>query len=106
MHLVHFILQFFFLRAASFSLVPSEDGLRVGVYCPRKGSLMRNLHDKDNSQPRRISPWAEFSEQRRASALAYDDISFETRQAFRVAQQEAYEQWAAWDEMLGKVHRS
>ena len=48
----------------------------------------------------RISPWAEFFEERRASAQAYNDIRLESRQAFRTAQQDAYESWAAWDKAI------
>jgi hypothetical protein len=54
---------------------------------------------------KRPSPWAEFSEQQRASARKYDDLCFEVRQGFREAQQEAYEQWAEWDAALGKEIR-
>ena len=47
---------------------------------------------------KRPSPWAEFSEQRRASARKYNDLCNELRMAFKEAQQDAYEQWLMLDE--------
>jgi hypothetical protein len=49
---------------------------------------------------RHSSPWAEFSEQRRASARKYKALRNELGMAFKEAQQDAYEQWAEWDETL------
>jgi len=47
-----------------------------------------------------ISPWAEFAEERRASARKYNDLRNQLRLAFRAAQQEAYGSWCAWDEEM------
>ena len=50
----------------------------------------------------RVSPWAQFSEQRRASARKYNDLRNQLGLAFRPAQQEAYEQWEALQKELGE----
>ena len=50
----------------------------------------------------RTSPWEKFSEQRRASARAFKDLSNELGQAFRTAQQESYEQWCVLDQQTEK----
>jgi hypothetical protein len=57
--------------------------------------------NEPSAKPRRTSPWAEFSEQRRASARKYKALRNELGMAFKEAQQDAYEQWAEWDETLG-----
>ncbi len=48
----------------------------------------------------RVSPWAQFSEQRRASARKYNDLRNQLGLAFRPAQQEAAEQWEGLQEQL------
>jgi hypothetical protein len=50
---------------------------------------------------RHLSPWAEFSAQRRASARKYNNLRNELGMAFKGAQQDAHEQWAEWDEAMG-----
>jgi hypothetical protein len=45
---------------------------------------------------KRTSSWADRSEQRRASARKYSDLSDELGSIFRDAQQEAHAQWSAW----------
>jgi hypothetical protein len=59
---------------------------------------MQNVHPEQTAHPkkRRSSPWAEFSEQRRASARKYNDLCNELGMAFKEAQQDAYEQWTKW----------
>jgi hypothetical protein len=52
---------------------------------------------------KRSSPWAEFSEQRRASARKYNDLCNELGMAFKEAQQDAYEQWLILDEPIPEV---
>ena len=47
-----------------------------------------------------ISPWAEFAEERRASARKYNDRRNQLRLAFRSVQQEAYRSWCAWEEEM------
>jgi hypothetical protein len=65
--------------------------------------MMQDMHSDTTRKQTRFSPYAETSAQRRASARKYDDLCFEIRQGFRVAQQDAYEQWAALDEELGEI---
>lgn len=45
----------------------------------------------------RISPWAHTDDEARASAKKYNELRNQLGLAFRGAQQEAYEQWCAWE---------
>lgn len=62
---------------------------------------VEETHLNGTPQPkRRVSPWAEFSDQRRASARKYKDLRNELGLAFREVQQKAQEQWVEWDNAL------
>jgi hypothetical protein len=47
-----------------------------------------------------MSPWAEFDEQRRASARKYKELRHRFGNAFHVVQIEAYETWCTWQEEI------
>ncbi len=59
-----------------------------------------DTHSEHSPQRKRISPWADRSEQRRASARKYSDLRDELGSIFRDAQQEAQAQWSAWDKEM------
>jgi hypothetical protein len=64
----------------------------------RRGKTMQE--NERNPQPRRVSPWAAFSEQRRASARKYNDLRNKVGKRFQRVQNETQEQWLLWDEAL------
>ena len=50
------------------------------------------------TEEKSVSPWAELSEQQRASARKYRKLSNELGLAFREPQQEAYRAWSQWEQ--------
>jgi hypothetical protein len=48
----------------------------------------------------RISPWSEFSDAQRVSAQKYRELRRQIRATTKIVQQEAYEQWCAWDRAM------